>query len=304
MHLLGYVFGYDNVDNILEHFSVNDIPEHFDDNYVTVSDKEKKDFYDFVIKKIGKKKHEIVDKSFEDLYNEYGFLYNKNEWKKDYEKDLWYYKEEIYNSPYAIYDWYEIGGRWNNMLKTFPDEYGIREKVNIAKVKDIDFLFMIEEAKKEIIDKYDIFLSLFNITNFFDTLKEINNENIDDIINKFSEIIISKKHEKEIEEVYRGFYSEGTYFYFMMNNEENRDIFLFYNDKNNFINKAINTDKVHYNIICPYYVIDASNETAYVEIYSAEENYHNLKEFGDFFFDNFLKKIPKDTTITVVDFHI
>lgn len=69
--------------------------------------------------------------SFEDTYAEFGDDWNSNSWRKD-EKGVW----AVYSSynPNSKWDWYSVGGRWSNSIKTKSGEF-----VDMCKFDEIDF---------------------------------------------------------------------------------------------------------------------------------------------------------------------
>lgn len=69
--------------------------------------------------------------SFEDTYAEFGDDWNGNSWRKD-EKGVWAVYSE-YN-PDSKWDWYSVGGRWSNSIKTKSGEF-----VDMCKFDEIDF---------------------------------------------------------------------------------------------------------------------------------------------------------------------
>ena len=77
-----------------------------------------------------KKHHNEAFDTFEALYEEKGEDWNGNGWRKD-ENGVW----AIYSTynPDSKWDWYTVGGRWNNTIKTKTGEL-----VNQCLLGDID----------------------------------------------------------------------------------------------------------------------------------------------------------------------
>jgi hypothetical protein len=69
--------------------------------------------------------------SFEDTYTEFGDDWNGNNWRKD--KDGVWAVYSSYN-PDSKWDWYSVGGRWSNSIKTKSGEF-----VDMCKFDEIDF---------------------------------------------------------------------------------------------------------------------------------------------------------------------
>lgn len=69
--------------------------------------------------------------SFEDTYAEFGDDWNGNSWRKD-EDGVW----AVYSSynPNSKWDWYSVGNRWSNSIKTKSGEF-----VDMCKFDEIDF---------------------------------------------------------------------------------------------------------------------------------------------------------------------
>lgn len=69
--------------------------------------------------------------SFEETYTKFGDDWNGNNWRKD-EDGVW----AVYSSynPNSKWDWYSVGNRWSNSIKTKSGEF-----VDICKFGEIDF---------------------------------------------------------------------------------------------------------------------------------------------------------------------
>ena len=69
--------------------------------------------------------------SFEETYTKFGDDWNSNNWRKD-EDGVW----AVYSSynPNSKWDWYSVGNRWSNSIKTKSGEF-----VDICKFGEIDF---------------------------------------------------------------------------------------------------------------------------------------------------------------------
>ena len=91
-----------------------------------VNRKDKEQFMEFYTKK----KH-YTNKEFAELYAEKGADWNSNNWRPD-GKGVWYYYS-TYN-PDSKWDWYSIGGRWSQSIKTKKGEY-----VDDCTLGEIDF---------------------------------------------------------------------------------------------------------------------------------------------------------------------
>jgi len=83
-----------------------------------VTDKDWERFRDFYIKK----DKENSTMSNEKLYEKYGDDWNSNCWRKD-ENDVW--KEYSTYNPDSKWDWWVIGGRWRGMLRLKKGKTGI-----------------------------------------------------------------------------------------------------------------------------------------------------------------------------------
>lgn len=68
---------------------------------------------------------------FEETYTKFGDDWNGNNWRKD-EDGVW----AVYSSynPNSKWDWYSVGGRWSNSIKTKSGEF-----VDMCKFDEIDF---------------------------------------------------------------------------------------------------------------------------------------------------------------------
>lgn len=98
---------------------------------------------------------ESVIKGFNELSEEekeeYGSVYIYNDRYTQYdektveENGKYVTKYGYYYNPNAKWDWYEIGGRWNNSIPTIQGE-----NVNTCKVKDINFEIDVKEYNRAI----------------------------------------------------------------------------------------------------------------------------------------------------------
>lgn len=78
--------------------------------------KNKDKFVEFVISE-----YPNIFDDFDELYKRKGFDWNNNRWKINPEtKELEEYS--TYN-PHSKWDWYEVGGRWSNSIKTKKNEF-------------------------------------------------------------------------------------------------------------------------------------------------------------------------------------
>lgn len=81
--------------------------------------------------------------SFESIYKEYGKSWNGNRWRKNYLTGN--FEEYSTYNPDSKYDYYCIGGRWDNGLKTKDGRF-----VNECRLGDIDWTdFKPEDYKEE-----------------------------------------------------------------------------------------------------------------------------------------------------------
>lgn len=94
--------------------------EKYDENIVypryvkgELSEEDKNDFMDYY----RKNEPRLGEASFEEMYAEFGGRWNDNEWEKH--GDVWV-RTSTYN-PNSKWDWYVVGGRWNNLLMLKPD---------------------------------------------------------------------------------------------------------------------------------------------------------------------------------------
>lgn len=78
-----------------------------------------------------KRKFRKVWDGFEALYAEKGDEWNGNNWRKD-ENGVW--AEYSKYNPDSKWDWYSVGGRWMNSIKTKENQF-----VNQCKLSEIDF---------------------------------------------------------------------------------------------------------------------------------------------------------------------
>ena len=112
------------LDDAIEKYSESiEVPEYL---VREVSVDEKKNFVKYYT---GKKFY--TKKSFEKLYAEKGADWNSNNWKKN-EKGVW----QIYSTynPDSKWDWWCLGGRWTNCIKTKKGEF-----VDECTLGEIDF---------------------------------------------------------------------------------------------------------------------------------------------------------------------
>jgi hypothetical protein len=121
-HFTVLVFGKEKeVDALLAPYDENiEVEEYLAE---TVSNDDKQRFVDFYIEK----DEENSEVTFDDLYSKYGNDWNGNSWRKD-ENGAWR-SYSTYN-PLSKWDWYAIGGRWDNairnnqcLVKTIPDDF-------------------------------------------------------------------------------------------------------------------------------------------------------------------------------------
>ena len=111
------------------------------------------------------------NKTFDELYEEYGEEWNNNEWRKD-ENGVWQ-RYSTYN-PDSKWDWYSIGGRWSGQFitKVFDEDhesiengccgvFGNKVGVDSTIKGNIDFKSIREEAYKEAYERYKFVESCF-----------------------------------------------------------------------------------------------------------------------------------------------
>ena len=114
--------------------------KQYDGEPLSMHDSEEKwdKFYKFIywtfkaeFAKWFKNKFRKVWRSFDEQYAKNGEDWNDNSWRKD-EKGVW----AVYSTynPDSKWDWYSIGGRWSNSIKTKSGEF-----VDMAKLDEIDF---------------------------------------------------------------------------------------------------------------------------------------------------------------------
>lgn len=103
-------------------------------NYLVWNNKQK--YADFFKKEL----RDLFD-SFGDLYAKNGEDWNDNCWRKD-ENGVW--AEYTTYNPNSKWDWYSVGNRWDNSIKTKAGEY-----TNICKFGEIDFEPFPEEAYED-----------------------------------------------------------------------------------------------------------------------------------------------------------
>ncbi|MBQ3421439.1 MAG: hypothetical protein IJH34_07175 [Romboutsia sp.] len=114
--------------------------EPFDENlqvepYIAYTKNELKKKYEEYQQMVFKDKDNVLEKdlSFEDFSNDYCGHGNDEEGNA----------LSTYN-PKSKWDWYEIGGRWNNMIETKSSK-----KVNYARIKDIAFSKKFNDLEKQ-----------------------------------------------------------------------------------------------------------------------------------------------------------
>ena len=153
-----------NVEEQLARYDENiEVPEYMAE---VLSDEDKEMFLKYYREKKG-----IKDKTFDELYEEYGEDWNSNAWRKD-DEGVWC-RYSTYN-PDSKWDWYTIGGRWSGQFitKVFDEDH---ESIEIGRsgvfgnsvgidstIKgNIDFKGIREEAYKEAYEKYKLVESCF-----------------------------------------------------------------------------------------------------------------------------------------------
>lgn len=128
---------------------------------------------------------------FEELYKQYGEEYNGNIWKPD-EKGEWH-EYSTYNE-HSKWDWYLLGGRWRGFFKLKKGKSGLLGEsgvggndpmydVDRAKKGDIDFEFMMNEARIKAEDRYKKAMEVIGqydkVTPWKDFTKRIDSGEID-----------------------------------------------------------------------------------------------------------------------------
>lgn len=110
--------------------------------------------------------------TFDELYSKYGTDWNGDIWRKN-ENNVWV-EYSTYN-PDSKWDWYQLGGRWNDFLKLKKGKKGIKGSPSLlddqpsnkndycdrALKKDIDFDGMRSKAEEDARKNYEKVLSVF-----------------------------------------------------------------------------------------------------------------------------------------------
>lgn len=129
------------------------------------------------------KKYKEEDQTLEDYARECGYEWNKEEQSYGY-----------YENPNAKWDWYEIGGRWNNSLRTKD-----KKRVNSELIKNIDF-----SMDKEVYNKHIRFWELY-IEKGYDNLTKEEKEEIGFVFYKESYFTNRYKTKEEYAEIMASF---------------------------------------------------------------------------------------------------
>jgi hypothetical protein len=138
-HFIVYVLG-ENVDDQLIPYDENiEVPKY---NRGLITTKEWKQFRDYYLKDISKEtdvtKKKLIDMEIAkdkkltnaQLYKKHGEGWNNNNWEKKGNK---WVEVSTYN-PNSKWDWYEVGGRWENCLTLKNGE-----KTSEATIGEIDW---------------------------------------------------------------------------------------------------------------------------------------------------------------------
>ena len=157
-------------ENVLDIIDIQYFVEHYTNNSDEVSDKEKE---------------ENLKLTFDELYEKYGEDWNNNSWRKD--EDGVYYEYSTRN-PKSKWDWYELGGRWNNFLKLKDGSY-----CDSALKGDIDFDGMVQDAEDDALETYENFRKycggeIPKLEYKWDDINDVNN-------NKFNEMSFHQKRD-------------------------------------------------------------------------------------------------------------
>lgn len=228
---------------------------------------------------------EVSKEDFEKMSDE-----EKEETKNDYDEHEWDYW--YWSNPNSIWDWYEIWGRWAWMLslkdinkkEEYPDinfswgwsekdkeEYKNSNKVDQAKMKDIDWEWMRKEKYNFLLEKYDFFKK---VTEWI----ELNNESFKEIIRNENK----KYHESKWDYKLHLYYIDKLEDF----NFNTREEFAEFHSKDFFSTYYIVSEDL-------WAITSDSHFDSTWEI--------NTDELS--FYDRFIKDLDPETLITIVDCH-
>ncbi len=248
-----------------------------------VSEEEKKSFLDVYTKskkgrdygaKNKKEEKENSKLSFEELYKAHGEDWNGRTWKKHSNGEWW--GDSTYN-PKSKWDWFEIGGRWAGSLKLKKDvkksdydepnfSWGWDEKAKKEILKE----GLVDSAKKEDID--------------FSMDKEVYKRSL-----RFWELKVEEKKPK---------------------NKKEEEMMEFSWDKKEYYIKKYKDKETYARLESSFSAYVVLKDGVWFE--SGQMGWFGCggatpEEEGKFqedFYDKFIKDLPNETLITIVDCHI
>lgn len=235
-----------------------------------------------------KEAEENKNLSFDELYKKYGEEWNGYGWKKI--DDIWYEVSD-YN-PNSKWDWYVVGGRWNNYFNVKDSE----EKSNQLLKGEIDVVRMRDEAENNARKRYNDALEIFGgvIPTLEFSWKQIINPNDE----KFNTMSIEEK---------RNFYykQEGQLILKeLMKNEHNReklgvffDLEDFQCSEDEFVQMARNKAYSTYAVVKDGEWYEKGKMGWWGVSTDEKDNW--IEQFAKLF-----DEIPDDTMVTLYDCHI
>jgi hypothetical protein len=284
-HFVVLAFG-ENVDRMLEpYYEGIEVDEYYVGD---VSEEEKDDFIEYYKEHLEKEGRPFQsglskEEEMETLYKEFGMDWNRDSWRV--EGGIWC-KYSTYN-PLSKWDWYTIGGRFEDFFKLKPDAY----TKPVLTISDIDFFGKAEENKKKAEEDWENVNKVFNEANTgnFKSWKEIlEMENL--TIDK-QRVLYHKQPEVE---AYMKYLEEDSYMAFY---EKLEDYLV---SKEEFVDARI------YGGVVPYAYV--SEKTGWREkgemgwFGMSNDKYSDKEWFKEFM--EFITSLPLDTPVSIVDCHI
>lgn len=275
-------------ENVEEQLSPYDENSSVNEYFVKeVSEKDKKEFIEFyntlqTDKDYGIKSQEEIEEnkklSFKQLYKKYGDSWNGNIWKE--KKGVW--EEYSTYNPKSKWDWFEVGGRWAGMFKLKKGRKGHLQKPHILKIcKELD-KERVEENKKLTKEKR-VDSAYKKDIDFSPDVKEFE-KNV-----RFWELYVEGKKPKNKEEremIKDVFYNKKYYL------DRYKTKGKYAQQLNTFSTFAVlkNGEWIEQGQMGWFGCSSATDK----EEYDWVEEYYN----------NFIKDLPEDTLLTIVDCHI
>ena len=212
--------------------------------------------------------------SFEELYKKYGDDWNGNCWKKHTNGEWWEYS--TYN-PKSKWDWFEIGGRWAGSLK-------LNKNVSKSEYGHPNFSYGWDEKDKKEVLRNGCVDSAFKKDIDFSPDKKIYKESI-----RFWELKVEgqePKNDEDKEFLKRDVWKKEYY----LEKFKTKEIFA-----------KLQSEFTTYAILKDGEWLEAG-QMGWFGCSSATPK--EQRDFKENFYDKFIKDLPDDTLLTIVDCHI